>query len=454
MNQAVLFAAHVRAVEEAAELALATSEEQGAPYDAIVFYSGGDVAYHADDLAVPFRGHAHFLRFAPVGGPGHFVVYKRGGRAVVLRAAAVDYWHAPREPLADWINEGIEVRETSDPLVALVELVGSYRAALVGVDQALVQRLGLAEDAQDPQPLLAVLDWTRATKTPYEMACIKEAQRIAGVGHTAVRAGFAEGLSEFDLHLAYLEATRLVESVLPYPNIIARDAAAAVLHYQHRRVDPPAPGTTLLIDAGATHNGYASDITRTYCARGAGLAAAEFKTLLNGMETLQQALVAEVAPGVSFIALHRHAEVKIATLLCEAGVLRCKAGEAIERRLVETFFPHGLGHHLGLQVHDVGGRQADIRGGVRVAPDDCPNLRTTRDLSPGHVVTVEPGLYFIPMLLDRLRESPEATCVDWARVERLAPFGGIRIEDDVLVTVAGFQNLTRPYVPGHLDESQ
>ncbi|MFT5442177.1 MAG: Xaa-Pro dipeptidase [Myxococcota bacterium] len=454
MNPAVLFTAHVRAVEEAAALALATSAEQGAPYDVIVFYSGGESTYHADDLAVPFRGHAHFLRFAPVEGAGHFVVYAAGGRAVVLRATAADYWHARPQPLADWVSEGIEVRDTSDPISALVDLIGSRSAALVGGDDGLVQRLGLPEDAQDPEPLLAALNWLRATKTPYEMACMQEAQRIAGVGHAAVRIGFAEGLSEFDLHLAYLEATRLVDSALPYPNIIARDSAAAVLHYQHRRIDASAPGATLLIDAGAMHNGYASDITRTYCAKGTGLAAAEFTALLNGMEALQQTLVAAVAPGVSFVALHRQAEVLIATLLCETGVLRCKADEATERRLVETFFPHGLGHHLGLQVHDVGGRQIDICGAMRVVPDDCPNLRTTRDLSPGHVVTIEPGLYFIPVLLDRLRGSPEAACVDWARVERLAPLGGIRIEDDVLVTVAGFQNLTRPYVPGHLDEPQ
>ena len=110
--------------------------------------------------------------------------------------------------------------------------------------------------------------------------------------------------------------------------------------------------------------------------------------------------------------------------------------------------PHGVGHHIGLQVHDVGGQQAGPKGG-KVPPDqEIPYLRTTRVLEPGHVVTIEPGLYFIPILLDPLRAGDEGQAVDWELVDRLIPCGGIRIEDNVVCTADGPRDLSRGHLPG------
>jgi Xaa-Pro dipeptidase len=138
-------------------------------------------------------------------------------------------------------------------------------------------------------------------------------------------------------------------------------------------------------------------------------------------------------------------------LLCEHGVLTGSPEAALAQRLTSVFLPHGLGHHLGLQVHDVGGRQVDPAGRTQDPPPDHPYLRTTRTLEEGHVVTIEPGLYFIPLLLDPVRQDERGANVDWDVVEELLPCGGIRIEDDVLVTRAGCEDLTRPFVPGHQD---
>ena len=113
---------------------------------------------------------------------------------------------------------------------------------------------------------------------------------------------------------------------------------------------------------------------------------------------------------------------------------------------MRVFFPHGLGHFLGLQVHDVGGRQSAPAGGITPPPAEYPSLRTTRTLEPGHVVTIEPGVYFIDLLLEPLRGTPAGADIDWTLVERLRPLGGVRIEDDVLVTDDGHRNLTRPHV--------
>ena len=113
------------------------------------------------------------------------------------------------------------------------------------------------------------------------------------------------------------------------------------------------------------------------------------------------------------------------------------------------FFPHGLGHFLGIQVHDVGGHLADPDGRRAPPPKAHPMLRSTRTLEPGHVLTVEPGVYFIEMLLDGWRNGTESRrdAINWEAVDALAPYGGVRIEDNVLVTDTGPRNLTREHLP-------
>src|SRR5262249_47569958 len=105
-----------------------------------------------------------------------------------------------------------------------------------------------------------------------------------------------------------------------------------------------------------------------------------------------------------------------------------------------------LGHFLGLQVHDVAGRQQAPQGGTVPPPGAHPFLRTTRTIEENQVVTVEPGVYFIPMLLRPHRSGPASSLIDWGLLERLAPCGGVRIEDAVLVAADGHRNLTRPHV--------
>ena len=109
--------------------------------------------------------------------------------------------------------------------------------------------------------------------------------------------------------------------------------------------------------------------------------------------------------------------------------------------------PHGLGHHLGIQVHDVGGKLAGPDGATQAPPPEYPTLRTTRTLEPRQVITIEPGLYFIPMLLRPFREGEHAARFDWSLIDELSVFGGIRVEDDVLVTEGAPRNFTREVLP-------
>lgn len=438
-----LYTQHLAAAQAALEDALGHARAAGLALRGAVLHAGPLRFFHADDVELPFHPTPHFARFAPVAGPGHALLVEPGRRPHLHLLAPRDYWceppARPAHPLWDALE--VSVHEDSD---ALQRAIGARSGwAYVGPDPAWAARLEIAPEAIEPRAFLAPLDWHRAYKSGYEQACLREAARIAGLGHAAVRSGVAAGRSERELHAAYLAATGHLEHETPYGNIIAWDEAGAVLHYQTKRQTRPDPGRSFLIDAGGAAWGYASDVTRTYLRAGAPAA---WRTLVEGLHALQERLVERVAPGASFVELHADAERGIGELLREVGILRVSLDEALERALVRPFFPHGLGHHLGLQVHDVGGRQVTPAGAIEPPPERWPHLRTTRPLEAGQVITIEPGAYLIPLLLEPHRAAGERA-IDWALVDQLLPCGGVRVEDDVLVTAGGRENLTRPHVP-------
>src|SRR5690606_3635263 len=236
--------------------------------------------------------------------------------------------------------------------------------------------------AWNPAPVLARLEQARCRKSSYEVACMREASRIGVAGHLAAERCFRQGASEFDLHLAFLGAVRQDESTLPYPPIIALNEHAATLHYQRRDTLAPARSQSLLIDAGAGFRGYASDITRTW-ASAPGL----FASMVDGMQALQQELCAAVEPGLDWRALHLRAHLLVGRLLRECGVLNVEPQDALDRGITAAFLPHGLGHLLGLQVHDVGGFHPAADAEPIARPPGHPALRLTRPLQAGMVVT-------------------------------------------------------------------
>jgi Xaa-Pro dipeptidase len=145
---------------------------------------------------------------------------------------------------------------------------------------------------------------------------------------------------------------------------------------------------------------------------------------------------------MAYESLHDQAHPLVATALRNAGVWRGSVEEGVDTGVTRAFFPHGLGHSLGLQTHDVG-------CALRRPRTENAFLRNTADVQAGQVFTVEPGIYFIAALLDPLRASPGGRLVDWTAVDALAPLGGIRIEDDLHVEVDSptVRNLTREVLP-------
>lgn len=428
------YVGHLDTLQVQAETAL---HEQG--YDALVIHSGRTHNYFLDDYAPNFKPNPHFVHWVPflTKDADCWLVVRPGKKPLLHIYSPNDFWHITAQaPTQAWCD-AFELSLFDDRNAPLKGVTLSGRVALLAEHNLLPEAFSVEHN---PKPLMDRLHFNRAVKTVWEQACIREANRIAVKGHLAAQQGFLQGKCEYQTHLDYLRATGHLESELPYNNIIALNEHAAVLHYQHKARALPQTHRTLLVDAGAVHHGYVADITRTI-AQGSSV----FDALIAGLDQAQQTLMQTIKPGVSFVDLHRAMHQAIYGLLKAHGIVQSHVNHdlADQVRISSAFFPHGLGHLLGIQVHDIGGWQHSAGGEIVAPPPEHPFLRLTRVLEQGFVVTIEPGLYFIPALLQPLKTTALGKDLDWALVDALTPWGGIRIEDNICVTAQGIENYTR-----------
>jgi Xaa-Pro dipeptidase len=407
-------------------------------YSALLVHSGSLLTVFEDDRTYPFEAHAPFKVWTPLSDvPDCFVYFEPGNRPRLVFNRPEDFWYKAADvPQAYWTPH-FDIRPAGDLAAARNHLPQDLsKVAYIG--DTLPELASWGIQAINPRRLMRHLDYGRATKTPYELVCLREASRLGALGHQAAARAFTEGASEFEIEIAFLQACGLREQELPYNPIIALNDGGAVLHYQVLEKQPPAERHSLLIDAGAEFGGYASDITRTHALR-----SGDFATLIERMDGMQQTLCAGLRAGVDWRDVQLRAHELTGKLLREADITSCSADEAVSTGVTSVFLPHGIGHLLGLEVHDAGGFMASPDGGDLPRPEGHPFLRLTRVLQKGFVVTVEPGIYFIDQLLDAARADSRAGRINWPRVASLRKFGGIRIEDDVAITDTGCENLTR-----------
>lgn len=400
-------------------------------YDALLISSGTAPMRYGDDQPHHHQGYGPFVHWTGLTGVENSWLLIRPGKSPQLWLhTPVDFWHAPPEtPSAPWTSV-IDVHPTQNARAPDLGEVG--RLVVIG-DPASLAGIG---GTHNPLALVRAVEDTRVRKTEYEIACLEQATAMAARGHEAARRRFIDGGSEFEINLAWQQATGQREADAPYHSIIGLNDHAGILHYQHY-AHARGPARSLLIDAGCRFRGYCSDITRTTAAA----SEPRFAALIAGLESLQRRLCDAVAPGLNYLELHRKAHLGVAALLVASGLVTgLDESTMVEQGITRAFFPHGLGHLLGIQVHDVGGKPGP-------SPAEAPFLRLTRTLEPGMVLTIEPGLYFIPSLLKPLLTGELAPNLHRELIEELAGCGGIRIEDNVLVTDTGARNLTRPYLP-------
>lgn len=416
--------------------------------EAVLVASGLPVPIPGTDGHHPVAIHAEHRYLAGLGTPGQVLGYDpRAGWTLFARVATEEerVWEGDTPDLdALRAASGLEDVRDREGLAEWIAARAGDPLAVLGDPDLLTRPRGYglpAAPAADAD-LGARLSWQvslcRRVKDADEIALMRRAAAATRRGHLAAIRSARPGMTEIELRTELeAEFLRGGGDGLAYGSIVAGGRNAAVLH-----IAPTdrafADGDLVLIDAGASFGGYMSDVTRTFPV-GDGFTP-EQRDLYGLVLAVQKDACRKVTPGKEYREIHLEACVDLAQGLVDLGLLRGEAGDLVDRDVHALFFPHGIGHMIGLSTHDVAGyaegRKRSDRFGLRWLRADLP-------LETGHVVTIEPGLYFIEALLaDPARREALAGDVDWDRVDGLLDFGGIRIEDDVLVTDDGREILT------------
>ena len=259
------YANHIATLTRTYTDALQYVANQGAQLGGVLVHSGAEHHYYGDDRGVAFQAFGHLLHWIPVNRPNQFVYFRSGEKPIYFQIVPSDFWYEQDidvEP--DWEETLTIVRLSSlDELLAQLTLHSVADVAYIGGHADIAASLGIDKALINPKKLLAYLDFSRAVKTGYELKQLRAANHLALLGHAAAKACFLQGGSEYEIHMAFLQATQNLEDECPYTNIVALNEKAAILHYQFKRKTNKDKGQVLLIDAGCRVKAYGSDITRT-----------------------------------------------------------------------------------------------------------------------------------------------------------------------------------------------
>lgn len=351
-----------------------------------------------------------------------------------------------RDGADGWVSFVPDVTEGERVWEGRAQLPGTAIAAL---EPWLTQRRGRAiamlgaplrgVRADDAQTLKARERFTHARrpKDAAEIETLRRGAAATAAGYAALKNLLRPGVTERALQIE-LEAEffRHGGERTGYGTIVGTGPNAAVLHFEPS-ARAARDGEFVLVDAGAEIGRYVTDVTRTYVV---GSPSTFQRDLYQIVLAAEELAVSRCTPGVEWRELHLATAVELTAGLVDLGVMRGNPQSLVEQQAHTLFFPHGLGHMVGLGVRDAGGllpgRAKDPRPALRTLRMDLP-------LAAGYVVTIEPGLYFIPALLnDPARRERFRECVNWPLVEQHLQLGGVRIEDNVLVTAGAPEVLT------------
>lgn len=398
----------------------------------------------------PFRGASHFLYLFGLHLPKAMGLWSGDGWQLFLPEPGPDaaLWTGP-EPGFDELGQIIGVPVSG--LGKLKDVIKSDTATLPApdIDACVEQSVLLGREirpgklASLDEPLADALIELRLVHDAAAIAALREAADATTAAHEAGRRTARPGIRESVVRAA-IEAELIGRNMRTSFNSIV-SVHGEVLHNEDHH-HTLASGDLLLVDAGGeTAGGWASDVTRTWPVSGRYSSTQRdlYETVLRG----QMAAIDAIKPGRRYLDLQGIAARAIGESLVALGILRGDVDELVSDGVVALFFPHGVGHLVGLDVHDLddmGDRGSYAPGRSRSTNPGLKALRLDRDLVAGMAVTVEPGFYQVPAILD----DPERTKVagDRLRRDRLAAFRdvrGIRIEDTILVTGTGSDNLTR-----------
>lgn len=308
----------------------------------------------------------------------------------------------------------------------LPDLVSIQHRRYVNSDEQLRSILSesmLSQFIIDNTTLGPVLAKRRAVKTPFELVFMRISNQISSDAHNALISQPEQtGLFEFHMeNIFQFKTYSCGERFQNYPPIVGSGPNSAILHYSQntRKI---LDGDLVLVDAGAEFHGYGSDISRTHPAN--GQFTDDQRLIYNIVFNTQSAAIDELKPGTLWSHVMDVAVTTLTQELMDAGFLvNGTHEELVSNRMYSLFMPHGLGHFVGLDVHD-----------AYYPPDK---------LEANMIVTVEPGVYFIPKLFEQALENPnQARFLNETMLAQFWNFGGVRIEDDLLITPTGREDLT------------
>ncbi len=402
----------------------------------LLVYAGDPVPLPENsDQTYPFRAHSEYFFLTTLECRGGVVAYdpaapsdSRWRSFVPTLTESERIWEGRVQPpgermdgLALWLQE-----RRSRPVVRLG--AGSAAGELSSRDERTIRVREHFNHARRPKDTL-------------ELSLLRQAAACTAAGYKGAQARLGKDfrpLTERSLQVT-LESGFFTAGArrTGYDTIVGSGPNAAVLHFDpgERLVKA---GEFVLIDAGAEIDRYVCDVTRTYVAGGKP---DPFQLDLHTLVlTVEETAIGRCRPGVQWKDIHFKAALELTSGLVDLGIFKGQPESLVEREAHTLFFPHGLGHLVGLGVRDASGtlpgKPKDARPAVRT-------LRTDLPLRPGYVITVEPGLYFIPTLLnDPARRQRFHDCVDWTRLDPLLNLGGVRIEDNILITDGAPEVLT------------
>lgn len=428
-------------------LSLFEDSEEG-----IIYLKGADTMYrYGTDYEFSFRQESNFWYLTGVNEAGYHAVLdlKSGDYHLFTpkRDAQFGVWHGRIKPMDEIqdLYEPDHLHYDNQLLSVLNNLDPSLIYCLDDEQAEYIEDLN-REFNVDIDTLTDAITYCRCIKTDYELDLMRKAAKINNLAHREVMKSVKPGMYEYETKAIFdyhQEKHGLLQPA--YTGIHAGGVNSAILHYveNNQQIND---GDLYLIDAGFEYKGYSSDFTRTYPINGkfSSDQAEIYQVVLDALNKS----IEMTAPGIKMEGLHLNACRIILQGLKDANVVKGDIEEMMENDIFALFFPHGLGHFLGLDTHDVGGYP---KGVERIDRPGIKYLRVRRELIPGMVITVEPGIYFIPALLKpALEDEVKAKFLNKEKVESLFDFGGIRIEDNLIITENGSENLTD--VPKEISE--
>ncbi|KDO33890.1 hypothetical protein SPRG_01770 [Saprolegnia parasitica CBS 223.65] len=427
------------------------------PQSAIMLHGGTQIGEYDTDTDIPFKQESMFQYLFGVKEPdcaGAIDLTTNESILFVPRLSAEwALWCGDRKPLS-WFQAfyGVDHVHFTDEIASVLkarQVAHLYLLQGVNLDSGVTTTTtstfdGIDAFTTDLETLHPHLVECRVTKSPKELDLLRWVNRLSSNAHIKVLETIEPGMVEFHaeanfLHACYAQGGARFHA---YTCICGSGHNGSALHYGHAGAPNDKildDGDLFLNDMGAEYHGYASDITVTFPVN--GKFTADQKFIYEGVLKAHDAVIAAMKPGVEWTEMHMLSQRVLTQHLLEGGLFQNgTVNELMAAEISAYFYPHGLGHLMGLDVHDVGGY---LPGTTRTDTRMLRKLRAGRKLEENMVITVEPGCYFIEGQIEEVLSSPEtAKFIDQKMLARFRKTGGVRIESDVIVTATGAENMS------------